>query len=281
MDGHNLVFVCQGGLGDQLCAEPVIRHARRIFPRSKFFVVTEEKDFFHHLDATTIGYGEVLETPGDLPTLLLKTFRMEEAGLNCNLVHPVDFTSLSALGRQIPLEERNVTLGAFGGPTEVCSEDVMVHPGLTWPSRTFPSEWWQDVVDNISKRRRVVLVGTKSGTVKVECPNGCLDLRGCSMRRFLAEISSGCAVVTNDSLPVHVAGAFNNWICLVPTCKHHDFVLPYRMGSNKYRTTALFKKLMSEEIRGGFDKIPEGRGMLDYLPDPSEVAEECCLRSRS
>lgn len=120
MEGHNLVFVCQGGAGDQLCAEPVVRYAGRIFPKSRIFVVSEEKDFFAHLDVVAVGYDEVLETPGDLPNLILKTFRMEEAGLNCNLAHTVDFVSLSALGRQIPLEDKNVKI--------VCPRTSLLEP---------------------------------------------------------------------------------------------------------------------------------------------------------
>lgn len=278
---QNLVFLCQGGLGDQLCAEPVVRYARNRFPGSNVFVVSEERDFFFHLGVRAFGYGNMLELPGNETVMVFKTFSAEQSGFGCNLFHPVDFASMSALKRQLPLDDRSIRLDAFGGPELVNREDVIVHPGLTWPTRTFPYSWWQEVVDRIARDRRVVLVGTSARTIRLECPSGCVDLRDCSMRRFIAEMSSDCTIVTNDSLPVHVAGAFDNWICLIPTCKHPDLVLPYRNGTTRHRVSCLFKELMSERLENDFDTVPKGSHIMDYLPDPSEVVEEACLRADS
>lgn len=270
VDGRNLIFLCQGGLGDQLCSEPVIRKCVAAFPGSQLFVVSIAPSLFSHLGLPCFDYGGPVEVPGDKPSLVLESFSSErDFGLNCNLFHPVDFISISVLGKQLVGEERRMGTGSFGGPAVLGAEDVAVHPGKTWASRTFPSSWWTEVVDLISRERRVAVVGSRDGTVPVEVPRGCLDLRGYSLESFSAEMSSGCALLSNDSFPVHLAGCFDGPIFLIPTSKNPDLVLPWRTGCI---SRALFKKPMWEIMGGEFDKIPSGTDMLDYIPEPAEVA---------
>ena len=89
-------------------------------------------------------------------------------------------------------------------------------------------------------------------------------------------------LVTNDSSPLHIAGAFDNWIVVIPTCKHPDHILPYRNGTQYYKTKALYKKLLLDDLEvrhtefhaDTIDKIPEGHNLYEYLPDPDDVVNE-------
>ena len=85
-------------------------------------------------------------------------------------------------------------------------------------------------------------------------------------------------LISNDSSPVHIAGAFTNAIILLPTCKHPEHVLPFRQGSQWYKAKALYKKLVCDFIDSSplqvdgqtVDEIVEGT-IEDYLADASEV----------
>jgi hypothetical protein len=94
-------------------------------------------------------------------------------------------------------------------------------------------------------------------------------------------IANAPVLITNDSAPVHIAGAFDKFIILLATCKHPDNVLPYRNGADKhYKAKAMYKKLTCDDwdssptrvYRQTADKIKGD--ILEYLPEPSEVVEE-------
>ena len=86
-------------------------------------------------------------------------------------------------------------------------------------------------------------------------------------------------LLSNDSAPIHLAGAFDNYIILIPTCKKPDHVLPYRYGRQDFNTVSLYKKLVCDTIDSTpvmvhgqtIDKIIGD--FSDYLPDPQTVID--------
>ena len=52
---------------------------------------------------------------------------------------------------------------------------MLVHCGKWWPSKTLPIEWWQEIVDELSKTYTVGLIGKtideKQGYLPVVCPD--------------------------------------------------------------------------------------------------------------
>jgi FkbM family methyltransferase len=84
-------------------------------------------------------------------------------------------------------------------------------------------------------------------------------------------------LISNDSVPVHIAGAFDNQILLIATCRHPDYILPYRKGSKTYKTFAFKKKLTIDEwdlsptriFKESADVVKGS--ILDYIPAPEEV----------
>jgi hypothetical protein len=99
---------------------------------------------------------------------------------------------------------------------------------------------------------------------------------------MIAMISLSKVLVTNDSSPVHIAGAFDNWIVTMPTCKHADHILPFRNGTQYYKTKVLQKRLLLDDLEirhteftpDTIDIVPEGKTLYDYLPDPETVVKE-------
>jgi len=86
------------------------------------------------------------------------------------------------------------------------------------------------------------------GTVDIN-PQRTVDLRNkLNLGELGALLSRAQILISNDSAPVHLAGAFDNWIVLLPTCKHPDHVLPYRNGSVNYKTLAIYKKLIIDDV---------------------------------
>jgi ADP-heptose:LPS heptosyltransferase len=92
-------------------------------------------------------------------------------------------------------------------------------------------------------------------------------------------ISQAPVLLSNDSFPVHLAGAFDNWIVLIPSCKHPDHVLPYRNGTTQHKTKALYKRLILDDIETRPTQMYQTSADVndidwdEYLPEPEDVAQ--------
>jgi hypothetical protein len=121
-------------------------------------------------------------------------------------------------------------------------------------------------------------VSDEQGVLDVDVPEGVYDTRNLlTLGGLIAVISRTHTLLSNDSAPVHLAGAFNNYIILIPTCKHPDHVLPYRHGHRYHKSYSIYKKLLC----AAFDSVPtkvHGQtidhiigDIMDYLPEPIDV----------
>jgi hypothetical protein len=284
-----------GGLGDQISAEPAIRFMReKIFPNDDIIVATHHPKIFEHLNISTYVQGTF---PGkdDTPLYLTESLPGPESmtwSVVSNLLcHTVDYCSMALLHRTLPLKDRQIKLRA-------CEEDlksveklvenpedyVIVHPGRHWNSKTLPLEYWQEIIDRMSEIFKIIIIGKDEktrGTLNVKCPTNALDLRNLlDLGSLIALISKGKMVVSNDSAPIHIAGAFDNWIALIPTCKHPDHVLPYRNGSPDYKSLTLYKKLPADEFNTQPTCITTSSAEFifsewnNYLLTPIEIVEK-------
>jgi ADP-heptose:LPS heptosyltransferase len=169
---------------------------------------------------------------------------------------------------------------------------IVVHPGRGWPSKTFPSEWYDKIIDGLVKAGRHVAVVGKwmnedQGTVPVTIKDGVIDLRNLlTLGGSFALLSKACVLISNDSSPIHIASAFDNHIILIPSCKHPDHVLHVRKGHRYHKAVALFKKLTCDTVdstptmihdMSTIDKVVGD--IYDYIPDPEQVVEEALRRS--
>jgi hypothetical protein len=213
------------------------------------------------------------------------------------LFHPTDFASMSMIKRTIPNIEKTIKLKLDAEDVSYVIDlfkdkksnkpTVLVHAGKWWPSKTLPIEWWQSIVDKLSEKLTVVLIGKtideKQGYLPINVPTDGYDLRDLTtLGQMFALISLARCLVTNDSSPLHIAGAFDSWIVTFPTCKHEDHILPFRNGTQSYKTKALRKGLLLDDLEirhtefktDTIDLIPNGKTLYDYIPDVDTVVNE-------
>ena len=169
---------------------------------------------------------------------------------------------------------------------------VLIHPGRGWETKTFPVTWWEEVIRGIrAAGMKVGLIGKEvndqHGYVPVNCEVD-VDFRDkISVKGMIALIAHSPLLITNDSVPVHIAGAFDNKIILLPSCKHPDRILPYRNGTQYYKAKALFKKILDDDHvvtptsmigwkMGGWQigTFKPGHTIEEYIPEPKQVIEE-------
>lgn len=175
---HILVLV-GGGLGDQVCAEPVIRFMKKyVYPNDDVRITTNWERLFQHLDVPIYHNGG-FTAPIDTQYRIFKSLPEPDTAdgapmwnvVSHLLCHPVDFMSMAVLRRTLPIADRQYRL-------EVNPEDkarmeeahgsmknfVLVHAGSHWETKTFPLHYWQLVVDGLAEKgHTVVLIGKTGG----------------------------------------------------------------------------------------------------------------------
>lgn len=296
---RNIVISIGGGLGDQICAEPVARYIMdEVYPDADYCILSHWPRLFEHLNVPVYPHDHNFSfDDNNGPYLVKHTMPKNEDNpmlwkvVQAPYCHGTDFASLAACNRILSDEDRRIKIQpTLQGMSEIIAisgmdstnDFVLVHPGKGWPSKTFPIKWWQAVVDGlVAEGLRVGIIGKRisdtQGYVPIKCPEEAVDFRDIlSLEGLISLISSAKILITNDSAPVHLAGAFENWIILIPTCKHPDHVLSYRNGSKHYKAISLYKKLTLDGLEDSEKKtLDYVRGDIeDYLPDTGEVVKK-------
>lgn len=269
----NLLFVVGGGVGDRVCAEPTIRYAIRKFKDCNISLMCDTPELFNHLT-----FREIYRTGEKIPDKYLPLYTYAQGNLanqffNANLMHPVDFASLSALRMQLPNLDKWIQTTLTSLTASDTKNAIVVHAGKTWPSRTVPSQWWQDLIKELLKGPDpVVLVGSQ--TVELD-PSGCLDYRGkTSLLEFRDILLFAKAVVTNDSSPIHLASSGYAKIAFLSTVRHPDFLTHDRVGhfglEMKNFTVGepwlLFQNAPNNLDEKRIDRFPENIQIESFLP---------------
>lgn len=293
---RNICINVEGGMGDQFCAEPVIRHIRDVmFPGSFIIVRTDFPDLFGHLGLPVYHYDD--KSFPQKMYLQMFTMRYPEhpswSSMAHTVCHGVDFASLQTLRGTLPVLSRtpkhNVALENFVHAHELCGKKmddlVVLHPGRGWPSKTFPKDVWQSWIDAlVGAGYRVAVIGKRiskeQGVVEGLDLSKCLDLIDkLSTKDTFALLANAPVLISNDSAPIHMAGAFENWIGVIATCKHPDHILPYRNGSVRTKTRALEEKGLYDDLNRnpdttgarGMTIAGEGIDIRPYLPNADKI----------
>lgn len=295
---RSVVISVSGGMGDQLCSEPVIRYARKYLmtpETTDMTVVTHHKRLFEHIsDIELLDYDEY--DGKEDATLVLYTNPEDSLShhhMSHVFFHPTDFAAMSVIRQTIPHKDKTIKLEVKKKDLEEIkaihdidyTKAIAVHCGKWWPSKTFPKEWWQEIVNKLAEKEMVVLIGKtieeKQGYVDIDCPSNAYDLRDLtSLGGLIAVISQAKTTLTNDSCPVHIAGAFNNKLIVIPTCKHPDHIMPFRKGKQDYRAKVLYKELLYDDLDllwlsekpNTIDMLP--KDIETYLQSPNDVIKE-------
>jgi lipopolysaccharide biosynthesis glycosyltransferase len=297
---HILVIVA-GGLGDQVDAEPCIRFLENIYKDADINITTHWPRLFKHLKYPAYVHKDFMgkrDTPYfQMPTFPDPTTVMYTVVSNL-MCHTVDYCSMATLHRTLPLKDKIIKLSIDKHDDDELdsvlngfdlTKAVLIHPGRHWESKSFPQEWWQDLVNKISAEVPVCLIGTDNhenrGAYQLDLPSNSFSLIDrTSIGSLISAVARSPVLVSNDSGPVHIAGAFNNWIVLIPSCKHPDHVLPFRINemgevSNYHKAFALYKKLTLDDcdqrpttwIDGGSSAENQSGSWENYLPSTDEV----------
>jgi len=292
------VFVWSlGGIGDIVAAEPVIRYMRNIaYKDAEIWVMSKNYELYDHIKGIKLSEGYPEGEFDAVTEFNTHQLPWEEFGkyVSFHFTHCVDWTSFHVLGRQLPDEDKQIQLSYhqkhLQEVLDICEYPeslVLVHPGIGWESKNFPLKYWQDIIDGlVADGQKVGIIGKRisdaHGVLEVDATD-CIDFRDkLSLNGLVALISKAKTLVSNDSAPIHIAGAFENNIVLIPTCKHPDHILPFRHGNKNYKTKALYKKLMEEENSyfGGditdvwvAKYVPKGHKIEEYLPDVEDVID--------
>jgi hypothetical protein len=206
-------------------------------------------------------------------------------------VHCTDYISIMMLKRTIPDDEKRIKIEFKDVSESIESqigtklEDLVIfHVGTGAPEKTrlFPEDYAQRLVDALVKRGlKVAIFATtdyRSSAAKIKAPIDLVDRL--DWDGFCTLIAKAPVLVSNDSSPVHLASAFDNWLVAIPTVKHPDRLIHLRHGHRYWKTFAVYKKLLCDDsveipidtFVTRFDWGDVYKYLEDYLPDVDTVA---------
>lgn len=285
---NQIMMTTWGGLGDQVCAEPTLRHAFNLFPGYKISLLTSFPELFAHLPFKQIFNNKDAASLNDDEWLVIHTYHpaanMSADFLTHQYMHCVDFSSLCAFQRQLPIKERHIQL-PFSEVDRVLDRHqatIIIHPGKTWPSRTLPKVWWDEVLKRLCDNfAGVVIIGQdvseSIGTVDVAVPENCTDLRNkLSISQMAFLLMDAKVVITNDSAPLHIASAGDAHILFLSTCRDPDFLTHWRYGQFGWR----MKNLSIDGLWNHQESCPVRDEALDMSPMSPSLMEKCLPNPR-
>lgn len=298
-----------GGLGDCIAAEPTVRFMKEtLYPEADMYLLT--KKYFHCLyqhvkGITFLEEGQAVPEEIDAvcefnthPTIHDHNNEFATAfGNFCPhpLVNSIDWVSLSCINRQLARRQKTIRLeyseDDLNSVLKLCEnpeELILIHAGVGWETKTFPVKYWQEIVDSLdSKGFKVGLIGAnvsaEHGYVPVVCPPNGVDFRDKTTIMGMAVlIDIAPVLITNDSAPVFIAGAFDNYLIVIPTCKEGDLILPFRHEDQSYKAICLGKKLIRDDepvritdLNGWqMSRLPKGHTIEEYIPEAGDVVQQ-------
>lgn len=254
-----------GGLGDQINAQPAIRFMRKkVLPNAEIIVTTHYPRLFRDIEGIKVfEQGKFVAKP-DTAYRVIESFppptSITYSVVGNLLCHTVDYCSIALLKRTLPFLDKsirlNVSLKDIQRVIDIVGirdlrKLIIVHPGRHWESKTMPYEWWEEIINGLITEKISVCIIGKTGSPGVwdfkdkKSIINLVDLLDLDM--LIALVSQAKVLISNDSAPIHIAGAFDNWIIVIPTVKHPNHILPFRNGSVYYKTDALYKKLLLDD----------------------------------
>ncbi len=303
---------CTGGIGDVVYAEPIIRYMIEEKYKDRddveFVVSTQRPRIFEHFKRyknVKISHGhevaDIRETPFHVMQAHPLNNNMVRGFCPYQAIHNLDFQAYSMLHDFMPdrcktpelsvLPEDFEELRSAGLPKRALYDGkrVAVHMGRGWPTKTFPKTYWKSIIDALSLSGRVVVLfgkddGEAPGVLDVAAPGtNCYDLRNkLSLGGMFALLKECPQLLTNESSPLCIAGAFDNEIYLIANPKEPNLLFPYRNGSVHYKTHAIRVPVLAAEARNLLPNMPDrvemaelpfGHTIEDFLPPVERVLE--------
>jgi|WetSurSiteA1Bulk_404760.scaffolds.fasta_scaffold14810_2 hypothetical protein len=304
-----IVILCTGGRGDLVNTEPALRYfVNKAFLHTPVIIVSELPELFRHLEServTSVSKQEARESDEDWAHhgILFNNNHQKGLvrGLNQPLMHGVDNAAIYLLGYTLPNADKRVKLpppsqeeiesfrDKLSRYALVPEETLLIHAGDTWQTRTIPVEWWDEFIG--AYPYPVCLIGISNPTKEEEArfcnkgkhvravlqlPKVASLVNELSIRETVVAVSQCWGLITNDSLPVHIAGAFTNYLFTAATSKHWDNLKPYGHRRSYNFGKEVFGPSWHSKIDvvWSFEEFPEGvDSLLPYLDPPTKVAD--------
>jgi len=238
-------FKVSGCFGDVLNATPVLRYFSKSHNR-KLSVETNRPQAFYnnpYVDKIyDISKGHFL--PDGIPFYECNGHNFGESQKQIRKMSLVDYWS-TQLGCILSPEER--TLEFCPDPLDIELPEgnyVVLNPSITWESRTWSQENWEELIEKILNiGLKVVIVGKdisysdtdKKSFFKINNPNVIDTCNKLDLSQMWHMVNNSFAIVTMDNGLLHLAGTTDANIIELGSAIHPYYRTPYRNGSQDYK----------------------------------------------
>lgn len=253
-----LFWTSASAMGDVLCSTPTIRKISEIygFPVT---VVSNHNYLFNNSPYVdkTIDPKYFNESEFAKDYHIHKTFFYlgKSDPLGIEFKHAVcDIRQFHSKDLGFMLSSEDLSCDYFPPPYDKCMEGinlpekyVVIHPSVTWGSRTWGIEMWQSLCDTLNLSGvEVVSIGKDSGeysdhisqdkpAMSLQIKKG-LDLTNkTTLDQSWHIINNSVCVITMDSGILHLSGTTDAHIVHLGSSINPEFRAPYRNGSQKYK----------------------------------------------
>jgi hypothetical protein len=245
---RSLLMKVHGGLGDQICTEPALRFALETFKGVEISLFALDPILFQHLKFKNVFNMARGESPGfgyNVFDLFATDVYFINNFIHHDRCHAVDYSALVAFQGMVPKAYRELKTV----PSRECFDKidpylegchVVVHPGKSWQSKTFPVSWWNAVLARLKSHGVTpLIIGRKfrtTSTIEGLNTEGCIDLRDkLELMETVALLQGTQVVLTNDSSPLHFAATGDAWIGYVTMARRPEFLEHQRNGQQGWR----------------------------------------------
>ncbi len=283
----SVALVVEGGLAEQVAAEPALRDAREVlYAGDRLVIVASRSQVYSHLKAPVfLELDQIPERGSFLVRSSASTTELESAGVSALVV---DVAARRLLGCELPEDAKTPRLRvdeqALVSLLSKLKPDtperfVLLHPGRVRESDTFPADVWQSYADELRRNGiQVAIIGERKPDFAVVDFDsaGCLNLVGkLTLPETIALISRAPVLVTNDSAATAIAGAFEGWIGLIAPARPPEHILHVRHGSSLWRAKVLERAARYHGLADPLSRaIAAGEAQLrEALPTPEQVLE--------
>ncbi len=273
----NILLRVYGGLGDQISVEPIVRACReKLFKRDNIVVTSHFPELFKHHDVVSQHHDDPFN---DVGFYEMRTLSSEAPFRHC-MFHPLDYSSFVSIKTQLSGMERKVTLPHLPLPNGFTQKSlrntVLIHAGRGWSSKTFPAKFWEMVVGLVRKAGLdPLLIGRDEvdgyfGTVKlgVDVPS---VVNMTTVEEMIALCQRARALISNDSSPVHAAGASGTPVGLISIAKRPEHIMPYGSIYQNIVKKMLPFNSAPNQVYARID-IASEKEVEECLPSASDIA---------
>lgn len=250
---NKMLWIGSSGLGDILCATPMLRKLYSIYDE-KISICTYRPLVFKNSPYVDKIYNLRDSDHQDVLNnyLVHKTFnasiKVNDVELKHNLMHIVQYHATS-LGFNLIDEECSIDFyaGEYKNINDIPEEYVVVHPSSTWPSRTWRPDSWQNLINQLNKDNIFVVV---IGRDEEECSDGMPESKvvhdlevdygiNLTNKTDLSQtwhlINNSKCIVTMDSGILHLSGSTDSHIIQMGSSINPKYRAPYRNGTQQYK----------------------------------------------